>query len=653
VNGGGTTTRNANGSGAPVRFGALVTAAILFVCAIASGQATPQVQVDIDGDVVGVGDLLHVEMRATSSQAMPKDPRPGGTPGFTVRGQSQSPSQTHISINGNRSDQYALVVDWGLQAQRVGTFSIGPVSVDIGGTRYESKPVSVRVVPAGHAPARQPPPQRGMPSPFGFSPFDPWRNLIPGMPGVDIAPPAAPEPQVTLDPKLSLDAPLALVYFLHAAVDKTSAVVGEQVTFSVFEYRDIGSSGIQIDEEDLHDAQVADFVKHALLREDQDPTLVGFASIGGRTWAVKLVRKWALFPLHSGDLAIGPMSLTVLRPAGAAAGARRTEAFRIHVTEPPAAGRPPGYALGDVGRFTLTAQVQPRDIEQGGAVGVHVELAGTGNLPTALSPGAREGVEWLAPEVHESLGSSGHDAYGGKRSFDFVVRIQKTGSVDLGDLALPFWDPDQRRYQVARAPLGSVKVAPSAAAAIAPAAEQRPLPGLPDARRTVEGPIVHRAHADDSPWFWLGLAAGPLAFGLAVAGRAAGRRVARSWQRRRASPAADLKERISSADVACRTGDARGADAAIVRALEAATVAHVGVNVRASVGTEVAGRLERAGVAHDAASSFATLLFECEAARFAPEAGELGEPARDAARARWVRAQEIIRTLGRAQEKRP
>ena len=43
---------------------------------------------------------------------------------------------------------------------------------------------------------------------------------------------------------------------------------------------------------------------------------------------------------------------------------------------------------------------------------------------------------------------------------------------------------------------------------------------------------------------------------------------------------------MSSADVACRTDDTKGADAAIARALEAATLAHVGVSVRAAVGSE-------------------------------------------------------------------
>jgi hypothetical protein len=479
--------------------------------------------------------------------------------------------------------------------------------------------------------------------------------MFPGMPGVDVAPPAPEpaQPRYALDPKLALDAPLGPIYFLHATVDKTSAVVGDQVTFSVLEYRDMASSGIEVDEEGVHDAQVPEFVKHALQREDQEPSLVGFTSIGGRTWVVKLVRKWALFPLHAGDLTIGPMSVALGRPQGSSGGLRQTETFRIHVAEPPLAGRPPGYAPGDVGHFALAAQVQPRSIEQGGAVGVHVELSGTGNLPASLTPGARDGVEWLAPEVHEELGPNAHDAFGGKRFFDFVVRIQKGGDVDLGDLTLPFWDPDQRAYQVARAALGVVKVAPSAAAAGAAATEQRPLPGLPDVRRALAGPIAHRAHFDDSPLFWLGLGAGPFLFGLAVAGRAAGARVLRSMQNRRASPAADLKERMSSADIACRASDARGADAAIARALEAATVAHVGVSVRAAVGTEVVQRLERAGVASDAATRFANLLRECEAARFSPDTVEAGDAGRDAARSRWTRAQGIIRSLERAPEKRP
>ncbi len=606
----------------------------------AQAQSTPQIQLQLDEDTVGVGDVIHLEMNATSADAMPSDPRLGATPGFAVRGQSASPTQTHISINGNRMDRYTLTVDWALQAQRVGTFTLASPSVAIGGVRVASQALKVRVVPAGQGAPHRARQQPQMQNPFGFSPFDPWKALIPGLDGLE--PQAPAPPPVQTDPKLALDAPRGNVCFLHATIDKTSAVVGEQVTFSVYEYRDLAATDDAVAGE-ARDARVDDFVKHPLLREDQDALLAGYASIGGRVWIVKLVRRWALFPLRTGDLVIGPMSETLERPRSLAGEARATETLRVHVSEPPLAGRPPGYALGDVGRFALAAQVQPREVEQGGAIGVHVDLSGTGNLPSALDTGAREGVEWLTPEVHDQLGAVGHDAFGGKRSFDFVVRLKKAGTIDLGTLALPFWDPDQKRYDVARAPLGSVHVTPLSGASTGSPADstEDTLPGLPAPRDALQGRPPRQRYLDDTALFWLGgVAAWPAAFGLMVAGRAVGRRARHAWLGRRISPAADLKERVALAHVACGGKDARQADAAIARALEAASVVHAGVSVRAAVGGEVADELERAGVAHDAATRVAALLRECEAARFSPDATDVM-----AARDRWVRAQGAIRGL--------
>jgi BatD DUF11 like domain len=615
----------------------LIALAVLWSSA-ARAQSAPQIRVELDQDTVGVGDVVTVVMSATSADTMPGDPRVGSTPGFTVRGQNESPSQTHISINGNRTDRYTLTVEWALQAQRVGTFAIGPPSVALGGARFAAHAFKLHVVPAGQGPARRSRPPQQQQSPFGFSPFDPWKTLMPGFDGLDQAP--TPPPTPSTDPKLALDQPRGGVYFLHATVDKASAVVGEQVTFSVYEYLDVEASDVAIDE-DARDAQVPDFVKHPLQPEDQDAVLAGYATAGGRTWIVKLVRRWALFPLKPGDLVIGPMRETMVRPRSVAGQARTTEELRVHVTEPPLAGRPAGYSLGDVGRFALAAQVQPRELDGGGAVTVHVELSGTGNLPGTLTPAAREGVEWLTPEVHDELGPVGHDLYGGKRSFDFVVRVNKAGSLDLGSLVLPFWNPESKRYEVARAALGTVHVTAAPGAAPVAEAPEPILPGLPAQRDTLQGAGERRRFVDDTAVFWaVGVGAWPFAFGIAAMGHAVARRVRRAWRGRRASPATDLRERVALAHVACGGKDARQADAAIARALEAATVVHAGVSVRAAVGGEVVDRLERAGVARDAAASVAELLRECETARFSPDTTDVV-----AARDRWIRAQGAIRGM--------
>lgn len=619
---------------------ALLLAMVVFVPAAARAQGAPQMQVGADVDTVGVGDVVHLELSATSADGLPGDPQPGAIPGFVLRGPPQSsPSQTHISINGARTDRYTLTVDWTLQAQRVGTFSVGPPTVALGGTRYPSHAITIRVVPAGQAPQRQQPPQGMQPPgmPFNFSPFDPWKSLLQGQDRdpLDVTPPTP-----TTDPKLALDGPRAPYYFLHATVDKASPVVGEQVTFSVYEYLD-WQDPRNIEAEPTHEPDAADFVKHPLLPEDKDAPLAGFASVGGHTWRVTLIRRWALFPLRTGDLDIGPLTVNIVRPR-IQNNARTSETLRVHVTEPPAAGRPPGYVVGDVGHFALAAQTTPHDVDQGAAVGVHVELSGTGNVPASIAPPARQGVEWLTPELHDQLGVIGHDVFGGKRSFDYVVRMHRAGDVDLGELRVPFWDPEQRRYDVASAKLGVVHVKPSAPGpAASVAADQETLAGLPGPRDALEGTPPARAHLDDSRAFWLlGVGAWPVAFGIAVAGRATGRRVLRVWRARRASPASELRERVVGAVKACAADDSRVADAAIARVLEAATVALAGVSVRGAIGGEVVERLERAGVERDAATSVAELLRECEAARFSPTAADVA-----AARDRWARARDVLRQL--------
>jgi hypothetical protein len=615
-----------------------VLVAGLLAAVTARAQGAPEVSMTTDATVVGVGDTFHVRLTATSPDAMPSDPQLGATPGFVVRGQNASPSQTHISINGATTDRYTLIVDWLLQASKVGSYNLGPATVLVSGARVMARPIPLRVVPAGQAPQRPRVPQGGPPMPFGFSPFDPWRNLFDFGNQPDLAQPAAPP----VDPKLALEAPRGQFVFLHAAADKNAAVVGEQVTFSVYLYLDSGAPNLEQD--DPHEAATDDFVKHPLLREDQDPPQVGLAQIGGRIWSVRLVRRWALFPLHAGDLEIGPMSIRIGRGHGGPMSTRTSEGLHVQVSEPPIAGRPPGYAVGDVGRFALSAQVQPRDAAEGGAVGVHVELSGSGNLPSAITPPGRVDVEWLAPEVHDKVGPSGQDGYGGTRSFDYVVRMKWAGAVDLGEFRLPFWNPDKKRYDVARAPLGVVNVAPGATSSAPTESAPELLPGLPAARDHLEGSVAPRRHLDDAPLFWwAGIAGAPIVFLLSVAGRTAGRRVADARRRRRASPLAELQERVSAARVAGSRGDARAIDAAVARAVEAATLAHARVNVRGAAGAgEIAARLDRGGVSRDLAERVGELLRHCEDARFSPEASD---PA--AARERWSRAQGIIRELER------
>jgi hypothetical protein len=261
-------------------------------------------------------------------------------------------------------------------------------------------------------------------------------------------------------------------------------------------------------------------------------------------------------------------------------------------------------------------------------------------LPSTLTPPARADVEWLDPQVHETLGPQQGDRWGGKRAFAFVVRVRKEGKIDLGELALPYWDSDTRRYETARVALGSINVKPGAAPAPSADASQDVLAGLPPMRAERTPAVAASRHFADSAVFWLGLLASPLAYAAVVGARGAARRVRERREAKAASPLTELRARVAVANAASKKEDGRALDAAVARVIEAATIAHASVNVRGALADEVTSKLEAAGVANDVAREVDAILRECEASRFAPDESSL-----ELAKARWKRARAAIEKL--------
>ncbi len=128
------------------------------------------------------------------------------------------------------------------------------------------------------------------------------------------------------------------------------------------------------------------------------------------------------------------------------------------------------------------------------------------------------------------------DYFGGSRTFQYVVRLHKPGDIDLGDFSLAYWEPQNRVYQIARAPLGTIHVRPGATPSATAEAANDPLPGLPSVRTAREKVGGERRHFDDAPAFWLGLGAMPLCYAVVVAASSTARRVREKRAAKGASP---------------------------------------------------------------------------------------------------------------------
>jgi hypothetical protein len=603
---------------------------LLFATSKALAEPRVEVRANLDRDIVEVGDIVtyavQILVHDATSARMPPEPSPGPTTGFSVLGKSSSP--IHMNNNGVVDDILGLTTSWSLRADRMGTFTLGPATAVVGATRQKSPAVRVKVLEHGKAPRKRPNSNPFSIDPFGSGALDPFSSLF-GFGDDDDRPKAQAAP--TADPKLALDAPLAPVAFLHATLDKTRAVVGEQVTFEVYLYEDPyvrqGEAG------DRHEATATDFVKHSLMEDETHTVSAGTAMVGGRLWNVTLLRKNALFPFKTGHLTLDPMSITLphVQP-----GRRASELLAVDVVEPPAAGRPPGYMLGDVGDMSLQATVTPRTTTQDGAIGVTVELRGTGNLPSQLALPIVPGVEWLEPQLHDKLGPTSSAQYGGTRTFSYVVRMHTAGTVDLGEIKLPYYEPRKGTYATARGSLGIVQVSPGTHVDRAPEKAEPLLDGMPSVRREREA-RAERTFVTERVWFWPTVFGSPLACGLALAGAQAGRRLRERRAQKTASPQSLATERCAEADLACQRNDGKAAMRAIARAIEASVLSQTRVNVRGVDRASAIRELEDAGLDSASVEAIVAWLRSCDDASFSPVDFDIKE-----ARKTWSEAKETL-----------
>ncbi|AUX46247.1 hypothetical protein SOCE26_077520 [Sorangium cellulosum] len=610
----------------PAPLAAALLLALLALLAPLRAGAEPKLTARARPAEVEVGEPFSIEVDALVERgaSMPSDPELRLPANLSIVSGPSIGTQMSTQIGGGVvSTQLGISASWQVVASKPGRYTIPAPTIAWNGKRMAARPLQVTVEPATGR-RRRPSnpfllpggPMQGFPWPFGApgSLFDDEEEELEDQ-APELSMPNEPEP----------------VAFLRAIPDKTTAVVGEQVTVSFYLYTrasEITDTG------DLRQAPAADFLRYPLLEDPRNERPVA-TRVGEHRYMVRLADRLALFPLKAGALHTGTMQARVTARRIGSRVLRQSNDVVIQVKEPPIDGRPSGYALGDVGQFTLKTTVQPRQIDQGGSVAVTVQVTGTGNFPQSLRVPERTGLEWLDPEKRESIEPRG-GKMGGFRSFGYVVRIQESGSVDLGKIDFPYWDPEQKRYVVESAPLGMVEVTPVAPPAIASSAPAsrapgdgaagrgEPFAGMPGLRASLGVYSPPAAMPLDGALFWCLLAAPPL---LVTAFGAGDRLVRRTRERRAAgaaSPARLAAVAQREAEEAAAKGDLKATAAAIERAVHRAIEAATGLRSRGVLLASLPGELGQRGVPEALSARVSEALAACEAIRFEPAAQEGG-----------------------------
>ncbi len=407
-------------------------ALVLFALTVATSNAQTadiSVRATLNRPTVQVGQVAELTVQINGAQNAPA-PALTAPDGVSIR--YAGPSTQVSIVNGQTSASVSH--HFTVTATKPGTYTIGPISVDVNGKSYEAGSVTLA---AGAAP---PPPARGQAAAAGGS-----QQL-----------------------RIEFSAPKTEVY-LHERLPLSVKLIVGNVRVSDLQYPTIPGDGFELE-------------KFSEPTQHQEQTAQGALQV------VDL--QTTLTPLRSGSLTIGPakMTMNVITPRrGGSAnpffeqffgndpfGARKpvelqSERLTLTVLPLPDAGKPADFS-GAVGRFEFEVKAAPLDLQVGDPITVTMTIRSTGNLENLTLP-AITGSDTLRvypTQVQASPTQAQPSAHPHEKVFEQVVLPQQAGAVTLPELRFSYFDPEARAYRtIVQAPI-AVNVRASAQAQSAP-----------------------------------------------------------------------------------------------------------------------------------------------------------------------------------------
>ena len=343
-----------------------------------------------------------------------------------------------------------------------------------------------------------------------------------------------------------------------------------------------------------------------------------------------LVYRRALFPLVAGRIVIPPAQLvysTGMSPTSLFSREEshelQTDSVTIVAIHPPAGAVPADYAGAVGSQIRLETALDSAGSRVGGPMLFTVRVAGVGNVKLFPRPSVRVPWAGLVPADERVEVDSTSARIGGSKEFDWVLTPRIAGEFDAPRVRYGYFDPSRRRYDVAEAGAGRVRVNSGALAS----ADTGQAPATLAIRTRYAGstwpPLQSR------PVFWLLMALAPMP---AIMSRV----------RRRAAPAraAVGPQRLQSL-VRAPADDPVTLRRQYVRAL----AERLGCNPEDFTHPGALRRaLRRAGVSEDTAEKAELLLRQLDAAAYDGESGMPAGTARMAASvARDVDAEALAR----------
>lgn len=393
----------------------------------------PKFSASVSKNTVAVGEVFEVTFTFTGN---PSRFTPPGFEGFQIAG---GPNQSSMMSSSNGVTNYSYTYSYELVAGKVGSYAIGTASATIDGKVMTTPAMHVTVVKGS---ARQ---QNNNNQPGG------------GMFDEEEQPEPAAKP-----------ADISKSVFIKADVDKTHVFIGEPliVTYRLYSRMAIVGSN----EEKVPDLN--GFWSQDTKPRQQQPQWRNEIYKGQQFQVIDL-KQTILFPERNGELTLDPYTLSLVIRQQAPAHSLmeqffgsykevkykvKSEPVTIHVKPAPDEGKPAGFS-GAVGNFSVSAEVDKKELKANEALNYKLTITGSGNIKLLEAPAITppSDFEKYDPKLVDSV-TVGLNGVKGQRIYTYLLIPRHEGNYTLEPVRFSYFNPATKSYVTVSTKAFNIKV---------------------------------------------------------------------------------------------------------------------------------------------------------------------------------------------------
>ena len=383
---------------------------------------------------------------------------------FDVLAGPYSSTSSSISfVNGRRTSSYEQTYTYTLMAQRTGTFTIGPASIKVDGSNYQSNGVRIQVLPEDQQPQQTASQGRGQ-----------GQQSSQGSQGSQVSSENLFVRTITTKTKVHEQEAFMIMYKLYFAnVDVAQLTNNTKLP------------------------EFTGFLKQEL---EQGEIQTELEHYNGRNYQTAVLYRTILYPQHSGDITIDPARFeAVLRVQtrqqvrsifddffGSYTNVTKmltAPGVTIHVAALPG-GKPAGFS-GGVGKFTLTPSISQTELQANDAVTIKLDISGSGNMKLLKTPSIDwpEGFEPYDPKVTNNFKTTS-SGVSGTKSIEYLAIPRSAGDYTIPAVHFSYFDIEEKAYKTLSTPEYTIHVKRGAGSSAGSSSSE-------------EGAVVYHAQKED------------------------------------------------------------------------------------------------------------------------------------------------------------